>query len=239
MDPRLSVIERRLAGVGRILAVGGGKGGIGKTLVASTLALAGAGLGRRTGLLDLDLTAPTAHVVLGIEPRLPEERAGVEPLVQDGVSFMSIACFLGKEPAPLRGEDVTNALLELLAITRWGELDVLVVDMPPGLGDAMLDALRLVRRAEHLAVATDARVGLETARRNLALLRRLGARVAGVLANLWRDPEPVRELARAFGAPFLGALPWDETVEAATGDPARLARTPVFAAVREVARVLL
>ena len=239
MDPRLSVVDRRLERVGRILAVTGGKGGIGKTLVASTLALALAESGRRTGLLDLDLTGPSDHVVLGVEPGFPREEFGVEPPEIHGVRFMSITCFAGDTPAPLRGSDVTDALLELLAITSWGELDTLVLDMPPGLGDAMLDAVRLVGRAEHLVVATASRVVLETVRKNLQLLLRMGASVAGVVENMSRDGSArVREEAEERGVPFLGVLPFDEDVEAATGDPARLLGTRVGAAVRELARSL-
>jgi ATP-binding protein involved in chromosome partitioning len=187
VDPRLAVVERRLEGVERIVAVTGGKGGIGKTLVASTVALALARSGRRAGLLDLDLTGPSDHVVLGVEPGFPREEFGVEPPEVHGVRFMSITCFAGDTPAPLRGADVTDALLELLAITRWGELDTLVVDMPPGLGDTLLDAVRLVGRAEHLLVATASRVVLETVRKNLQLLLRMGASVAGVVETMSRD----------------------------------------------------
>jgi ATP-binding protein involved in chromosome partitioning len=240
VDPRSAVIERRLAGVRRIVAVTGGKGGIGKSLVASALALTLAEGGRRAGLLDLDLTGPSAHVMLGVDAGFPAEEFGVEPHDCHGVRFMSITCFSGPAPAPLRGPDVTNALLELLAITRWGELDVLVVDMPPGLGDALLDAARLVARAEHLVVATASRVVLETVRRNLELLRRLGVPVAGVVENMSRgDSLVVPQVAAAFSAPFLGALPFDPELEEATGDVTRLTATRVASAVRALGESLL
>ena len=133
MDPRTTVVSKRLRSVKRILAVTGGKGGVGKSLVASTLALSLAGQGRRAGLLDLDLTSPSDHLILGCDTRFPDEEFGVEPLSHHGIHFMSVACFAGGAPTPLRGADVTNALIELLAITRWGELDALVIDMPPGM----------------------------------------------------------------------------------------------------------
>lgn len=240
MDPRLAVIDRRLEGIERILAVTGGKGGIGKSLVASTLAYGLAGQGRRAGLLDLDLTSPSDHVILGVKSRFPDEKFGVEPLDAHGVRFMSTTCFAGDAPAPLRGADVTNALLELLAITRWGSLDVLVIDMPPGLGDALLDAVRLLRRAEHLAVATGSQVVLETVRKNLALLRRLDVPVAGVVENMARGPGgAVGRVAEEFAAPYLGCVPWDDEVEAALGDPQRLLSTRAGAAIRAVGLELL
>ena len=235
MDPRLSAVERRLAEVRRIVAVTGGKGGIGKSAVASTLALLFAERGLTTGLLDLDLTSPTAHVFLGATHAFPTEEFGIEPPVVAGLRFMSLSFFLGDRPAPLRGNDVTNAALEILAVTRWQPLDLLVLDMPPGLGDAALDLVRLVRRAEYLAVATDSRVVLETVRRTLRLLCDVDARLSGVVENLARNGSGrVREMSGAFGVPFLGSLPWDDGFEAAVGDPDRLVRTRFAQALRPV-----
>ncbi len=233
MDPRRAGIERRLHSVKRIVAVTGGKGGIGKSLISSALALVLSERELSTGLLDLDLTGPCDHVFLGFETGLPSEVFGIEPVIHHGIRCMSMAHFVGERPVPLRGEDVSNALVELLAVTRWGELDVLVVDMPPGLGDAMLDALRLLRQAEFLVVATGSRVVLETVRRTLRMLSENGANVLGVLENMQREESVgVEELARCFGVPFLGSLPLDGGLEEAMGDVARLAATPVVAALR-------
>jgi ATP-binding protein involved in chromosome partitioning len=239
IDPRLSCIEERLAGVKRIFAVTGGKGGIGKSLVSTSLALVRSQGGSRTGLLDLDLTGPSDHVILGFETGFPAEEFGIDPPVLQGIRFMSIAHFAGEAPVPLRGADMTNALLEILAITRWGELDELVIDMPPGLGDATLDALRFLSRAEFVVVTTSSRVVLATVRRTLRFLTGLRARVVAVLENMEREPSSVvAELAREFDVPFLGALPFDDSVEQATGDPARLSRTRVVAALRECVAAL-
>jgi ATP-binding protein involved in chromosome partitioning len=237
VDPRRVAIAARLEGVKRILAVTGGKGGIGKSMISSTLALVLSESGLRTGLLDL--TGPSDHVFLGFDTRFPSEKFGIEPPAHHGIRCMSIAHFAGESPVPLRGEDVTNALIEIFAITRWGELDVLVIDMPPGLGDATLEALRLLRRAEFLVVATHSRVVLETVRKTLRFFMECRASVVGVLENMRReDSSAVEELARRFGTPFLGSLPFDETLEEATGDISRLGATPVVAALRQCMRVL-
>lgn len=239
IDPRHAAIRKRLAEVGRILAVTGGKGGIGKSVIASTLATELAESGRRTGLLDLDLTAPTDHVVLGLDDRFPTEEFGLEPPVFEGVRFMSVSYFVGSRPVSLRGDDVTNAVLEILAVTRWGPLDVVVIDMPPGLGDATLDAVRLMRGAEYVVVGTAARVVRETVRRTITLLTELGVPVAGVVENMARGDSPaVRELAADFGLRFLGTLPWDEELERAIGSVQRLRATPFAAAVRKVRNAL-
>jgi len=232
MDPRRSIIEKRLAGVARIIAVTGGKGGVGKSAVASTLALSLARSGKATGLFDLDLTSPTDHVFLGAGDLYPTEELGVEPPVLEGIRFMSLTWFSQDRPAPLRGESVTNALLELLAVTRWGALDALVIDMPPGLGDTMLDAVRLLPRADYLVVAGSSKMVRETVRRNLRLLAELGVPIAGMVENMRRADSPVvGELAGEFDVPLLGALPWDETLEEAIGDVARLETTPFAAAI--------
>jgi ATP-binding protein involved in chromosome partitioning len=233
VDPRLAAVRRQLRDVRRIVAVTGGKGGIGKSLVASTLALTLSVRGVRTGLLDLDLTGACDHLILGTERITPHEEHGVEPPLVHGVRFMSVSHFVGDAPAPLRGTDVTNAMIELLAISRWGELDVLVVDMPPGLGDATLDAIRLFERAEYLVVANRSKVVIETVRRMLRLLAQTRSRVTGVVENMRRlESEDVQNLARDSEVPFLGSLPYDASVEDGVGRVDRLLETAFAEAVR-------
>jgi len=239
MDPRLGVIAKRLAGIGRIVAVTGGKGGIGKSVLASTLALTLSEQGRPAGLLDLDLTGPCAHLILGLERREPDEDFGVRPPSIGGVPVMSVAQFAGSLPAPLRGGDVTNALIEMLAITRWDELEFLVVDMPPGLGDAALDVVRLLPRAEYLVVATESRVVMETVTRTVRLLARLEATILGWVANMHRgDSTAIERLAADSGIPFLGSVPFDPGLEAALGDVEQLSRSAVAQALRRIGRSL-
>ena len=235
MDPRRTVIQDRLAGVPGVLAVAGSKGGIGKSLVATSLALAFADSGRRVGLFDLDFTSPSDHVILGVSPHFPAEEFGIDPLRAHGIDLMSVAFFLGEAPAPLRGEDATNALLELLAITRWGDLDVLMLDMPPGLGDTTLDVIHLVPRLEFLLLGTASRVVVESVRRALALLTELEVPLRGVLENMRRGAgTAVADLAQRFRVPFLGALPYDAEIEEALGDVPLLRGTSFFAALEAV-----
>ena len=133
MDPRLSVIDKRLSEIKRIIAVASGKGGVGKSLVASSLALSLSNKGYRTGLLDIDLYGPSSHIILGVtDYSFPEEEKGILPHKVNNIRFMSIVYFSEDKPAPLRGIDITNIIIELLSITQWGELDYLIIDMPPG-----------------------------------------------------------------------------------------------------------
>jgi ATP-binding protein involved in chromosome partitioning len=226
LDPRLQIVERRLAGIGRIVAVSGGKGGIGKSSVASGLALALARRDSRVGLLDLDFCGPSTHVILGIHDARPTEQGGLLPAVVHGIRYLSIVPFIDDRPAPLRGGDISNVMIELLAITQWGDLDALVIDMPPGFSDPLLDTARLLRRAQYLVVATPSVVTLETVRKALRVLQALGLPVLGIVENLRRgDERPLGEQLGEYGVPVLASIPYEAAFEAAVGDVTRLAQT--------------
>jgi ATP-binding protein involved in chromosome partitioning len=226
IDPRPSVIEGRLARMGRILAISGGKGGIGKSSVACMLALCLSQKGYRTGLFDLDFQGPSDHVLLGVSGVRPEEQDGIVPPRVHGINFMSLTYFTGDYPAPFRGPDTSNALLEFLAITHWKDLDFLVIDMPPGLGDTILDAIRLIKRMEFLVITTRSRLALDVVRKELAMLKDRNAPILGVIENMKRpsDSEARHEIA-ATGVPFLGAIDFDPDFERAVGDADRLRTT--------------
>jgi ATP-binding protein involved in chromosome partitioning len=236
VDPRAAAITERLAGVSRVAAVAGSKGGIGKSVVATTTALALAARRRRVGLFDLDFTSPSAHVILGLEAGFPVEEYGIEPYeAAGGIGVMSVAFLLGESPAPLRGVDATNALLELLAITNWGDLDVLVLDMPPGLGDTSLDVIRLIPRLEFVLVGTASRLVISSVERAATLLGELRVPVAGVVENMRRSGgDGVEALAGRHGFPFLGSIPFDPSFEESIGEVDRLRAGPVFAAAERV-----
>ena len=236
VDPRTSIISVRLGNVGRIVAVSSGKGGVGKSLVASTLALALTKQGYEVGLFDLDFTSPSTHVILGIEGVQPKEDKGIVPPVVNGLRYMSIVYYSGDYAAPLRGADVSNALIELLSITRWGELDFLVIDMPPGIGDATLDLIRLIKNIEFLVVTTSSQLAFETVRKLLKLLKELKVPVAGVVENMkMGDSKNIQQQTRKLGLSFLGEIPYDTQVEEAIGNKNRLASTVFAKKVEEIA----
>ncbi len=235
IDPRPFVIEERLAGVSRIVGVAGSKGGVGRSVVASTLALALADQGRRVGLFDLDFTSPSDHVVLGVERGFPDEEFGIDPHVVHGIHMVSVAFFAGDAAVPLRGDAATGALLELLAIIRWGELDVLVLDMPPGLGDTNLDIIQLLPRLEFLLIGNGSRVVIDSVRRALQLYTELDVPMIGLLENMHRGSEQaVESLANAAGVPYLGSVPYDQDLEDALGDVDLLRNSAVYNVVKDV-----
>ncbi|MFZ2639926.1 MAG: P-loop NTPase [Verrucomicrobiia bacterium] len=221
IDPRSSVIEKRLIGVKRIIAVTGWKGGIGKSSIASVLALLLARKGHRTALLDLDFTGASDHIILGINDAHYTEETGINPPLAHGITFMSMSFFSQGRAVPLRGNDVSQAALELLAVTQWGEQDFLVVDMPPGIGDASLDMARWIKRAELLAMTTPAVLAVETLRRSLALFERLNVPLLGIVENLSAGA------LSSFSnhAKFLGAIRADPGLETATGHPEKILKT--------------
>jgi len=235
IDPRGSVVTKRLSGVRRVVALCSAKGGVGKT---TTTALAGvilAGAGRRVGILDLDLQGASTHLLLGVEPRFPEEDSGILPVpAAKGLSLMSAAMFAGERGLALRGGEVSSAILELMAVTVWGDLDFLLIDMPPGIGEEILDLARLVPRVEVLVVSTPSILSVAVVARLLSVLRQMNVGVLGVVANAVRGrADTVSRLAGEAGVPYGGAVPYDEGLEAATGDPARLAGTVAAQALRE------
>jgi ATP-binding protein involved in chromosome partitioning len=235
IDPRAFVIDDRLAGVSRIIGVSGSKGGIGRSTVSSTLALALSDQGKRVGLFDLDFTSPSDHVVLGVDLGFPDEEFGIDPHLAHGIHMVTVAFFARDAAVSLRGDAATSALLELLAITRWGDLDVLVLDMPPGLGDTSLDVIQLLPRLEFLLVANGSRVVIDSVRRALRLYTELTVPMIGLLENMHRGSEQaVESLAHAAGVPFLGSVPYDPDLEDALGDVDLLRNSAVYNVVRDI-----
>ena len=184
VDPRISIIDERLKGIGKIIAVSSGKGGVGKSVIASTLALTLARKGFKVGLFDLDFTSPSTHIILGIEGLQPKEEKGIVPPKAHGLHYMSIIYYSGDYATPLRGADVSNALIELLAITKWEKLDYLILDMPPGIGDATLDLIRLIKNIEFIIVTTPSKLAFETVKKLSSLLKSLRIPMLGVVENM-------------------------------------------------------
>lgn len=235
-DPRISIINERIKKIRNIIAVSSGKGGVGKSLVASTLALALVKRGFKVGLFDLDFTSPSTHVILGIEGLQPKEDKGLIPPSVHGLEYMSIVYYSGEYASPLRGVDVSNALIELLAITRWGELDFLVVDMPPGIGDATLDLLRFVRNIKFLIITTSSLLAFETVRKLVSLLKTLKVPIIGVVENMkMGDSKAIQQRVQSLDVTFLGEIPFDTKIEKSIGKTEKLLKTVFAEKVNEIA----
>ncbi|AHL21767.1 Mrp/NBP35 family ATP-binding protein [Thermococcus nautili] len=237
IDPREIAISARLENVKRIIPVVSGKGGVGKSLISTTLALALAEKGYKVGLLDLDFHGASDHVILGFEPKeFPEEDKGVVPPTVHGIKFMTIAYYTENRPTPLRGKEISDALIELLTITRWDELDYLVIDMPPGLGDQLLDVLRFLKRGEFLVVATPSKLALNVVEKLIQLLLEEKHQVLGVVENMKLDnEEDVRKLAERYNVPYLIGIPFYPDLDAKIGNVEELMKTEFAEKVKELA----
>jgi ATP-binding protein involved in chromosome partitioning len=215
IDPRLDVIGRRLEPVTRIIPVSSAKGGVGKSVCAALLALGLSESGCRTGLLDLDFQGASAHLLLDVRLVFPEEESGIKPLRTGNLDFMSFAAFSREHAVPLRGSEVSQAMLELLAITIWNPLDILLIDMPPGIGDEIFDVLRYLPNPEFLVVTTPSRLAHTVVERLLAMLSELEVSLIGVIENMARPGSDSRaaRMARAYGTDLVGSIPFEQGVD--------------------------
>lgn len=195
-------------------------------MVASSLALHLAHKGCKVGLLDLDLYGPSSHIILGIKKEFPKEEKGIIPPTIHGISFMSIVYFTEEKPSPFRGVDISNIILELLAITQWGSLDYLIIDMPPGIGDETLDVIRYMKKSEFLVVTTPSKVAMGAVSKLLKILIELKKPVLGVIENMtMTDSSFIEEEVKKLKVQYLGKIHFDETLEEAIGNVDRLAET--------------
>jgi ATP-binding protein involved in chromosome partitioning len=233
MEPRISIIETRLKNIKRIIAVASGKGGVGKSLVASSLALHLVKKSYRVGLLDLDLYGPSSHIILGVKNEFPTEEKGIIPPTVHGISFMSIVYFTEEKPSPFRGIDISNIILEMLAITQWGTLNFLIIDMPPGIGDETLDVIRYMKTSEFLVVTTPSKVAMGTVNKLLKILTELKKPVLGVIENMtMTDSSFIEQEVRKLHVRYLGRIRFDEALEESIGNPIRLLETQTIKDLR-------
>ena len=214
----------RPAGVTSILAVASGKGGVGKSTVSANLAVALARRGRRTGLLDADIYGPSQPRMMGVSrrPVSPDGKI-IEPLKAHGVTMMSIGLILEADKAVIwRGAMLMGALQQMISQVNWGELDILIVDLPPGTGDVQLTLCQKAEPTGALVVSTPQDVALLDARRAMDMFTTLKTPVLGLIENMSTYVCPscgheahlfghggVRAEAEKLGLPFLGALPID------------------------------
>ncbi|MDE2063248.1 MAG: Mrp/NBP35 family ATP-binding protein [Bradyrhizobium sp.] len=214
--------QAEIPGVAAIIAVASGKGGVGKSTTALNLALGLRDLGLRVGLLDADIYGPSVPRLTGLreKPQLSDDRKMI-PLQRFGLSIMSIGFLVEEETAMIwRGPMVMSAVTQMLRDVVWGKLDVLVVDMPPGTGDAQLTLAQTVPLKGAIIISTPQDLSLIDARRGLAMFRKVNVPVLGIIENMSYFQCPhcgtksdifghggARHEAERLGVPFLGEIP--------------------------------
>ncbi len=217
--------RKKMEAVGRVILVGSGKGGVGKSFVSCGLALSLERKGYRTGVLDIDIHGASVPGYLGVRPPVSSTARGLEPKKVAGLKVMSLALFTGEKPIPLRGDKKQSLITQLFASTNWGKLDFLVVDLPPSTGDELLSAFALFQGKSTLILVTTPSKGATTV---VSRLRRLAeierVPVEGIVLNmaylkaskgrvLYPFGKPDREsIERSLRSRVLVELPLEPTV---------------------------
>jgi ATP-binding protein involved in chromosome partitioning len=254
--PRPRVPES-VAGVRHIVAVASGKGGVGKSTTAANLAIAMAQEGWRVGLLDADVFGPSAPRLFGLTGKPEVKDQFLIPLVAFGVKVISIGLLIDEEaPVVWRGPMVMSAVTQMLREVAWGELDALIVDMPPGTGDVQLTMAQSAPLSGAIIVSTPQDLALLDARRGVAMFDKVSIPVLGIIENMSYFICPLclgrsdifshggaRREAEKRGVPFLGEVPLDivirETSDAGRPIVASAPDSPHAAVYREIARATI
>jgi len=245
-----------LPGVANIVAVASGKGGVGKSTVSANLAVVLASTGARVGLMDADVYGPSIPLLLGAKEEPREGDGGILPVERHGVRIISMAFFMaGDEAVIWRGPMLHGVIRQFLSEVKWGELDYLLVDLPPGTGDVQLSLCQLAKVTGAVVVSTPQDAALRVARKAIAMFDKLETPVLGVIENMSGFACPkcgkVSEVfgkggaeaeAGRLGLPFLGRIPLAEEVcdssDAGTPVVLKSPDSPAGKAFREIAGAL-
>jgi ATP-binding protein involved in chromosome partitioning len=226
MGPGAPQGPQPLPGVAHVVAVGSGKGGVGKTTVAVNLAVALGKLGYKVGLIDADIYGPNVPTMLGVtrQPNVIGDNR-IEPILSHGVKFISVGLISpGDKPMVMRGPMLHQIIRQFLQQVEWGELDFLIVDLPPGTGDVVISLVQTVPLTGAVVVSTGSSVALQDARKALEMFHQVKVDVIGMVENMSQMTLPSGEVIDVFGAggtertaaqfglEFLGAVELDPAI---------------------------
>jgi ATP-binding protein involved in chromosome partitioning len=216
-----------LPGVAHIIAVGSGKGGVGKTTLAVNLAIALAKLGFRTGIVDADIYGPNVPLMFGTtsQPAIRPNNQ-IVPNVAHGVKVISVGLISpGDKPLVMRGPMLHQIIRQFLQQVEWGELDFLIIDLPPGTGDVVISLVQTVPLTGAVVVSTPSDVALQDARKALEMFHQVNVDVLGIVENMSHFTCPhchkeidifskggAERMSRQFGVPFLGSIELDPAI---------------------------
>lgn len=259
-ETALPSAQGRLAGVKNIIAIASGKGGVGKSTVAVNLALALHQMGKKVGILDADIYGPSIPTLFALkdkQPAVDAQKRKLLPLEKFGLKIMSIGFLMRESDAVIwRGPMIHKMLQQFLEDVEWGELDYMVVDLPPGTGDAQLSLTQLIPLTGGVIVTTPQDVALADVVRGIAMFQKVGVPIIGVIENMSYFNCPHcqgrseifshgggRKKAEEMKVPFLGELPLDlQTREGSdSGEPiaARAAGHPQTQRFKEIAQEMI
>ncbi len=213
---RAENVKKRLSGVRHVIAVMSGKGGVGKTTVSVNLAAVLSGYGP-TALVDADIDCPNVNRFLGITERLMSAGGGIVPAESHGMKVVSFASFQEREDQPIiwRGPMLSNAIMQILEQVEWGDLDYLVVDLPPGTSDIPLTIMQMLRPEGVVIVTTPQPVAVTDAKKAANMAKKLGIPVLGIIENMSGEVfgrGGGMEAAKQLGIDFMGSLELDRQI---------------------------
>jgi ATP-binding protein involved in chromosome partitioning len=226
-SPQEAPQPKPLAGVKAVVAIGSGKGGVGKTTVAVNLAIALAKLGHKVGLIDADVYGPNVPLMMGSSQQ-PRVLSGnwIEPVTAHGVKVISVGLLSpGDKPLVMRGPMLHQIIKQFIQQVDWGELDYLLIDLPPGTGDIVISLVQTVPLTGAVVVSTPSDVSLQDARKALEMFHQVNVPILGIVENMshFTCPHCQHEIdifsrggaertAKQFNLPFLGALELDPEI---------------------------
>ena len=227
MGANIPPAPQPLPGVAHVIAVGSGKGGVGKTTVAVNLAVALSKLGYKVGLIDADIYGPNVPMMLGVtrQPNIIGENR-IEPIFSHGVKFISVGLISpGDKPMVMRGPMLHQIIRQFLQQVEWGQLDFLLIDLPPGTGDVVISLVQTVPLTGAVVVSTPSDVSLQDARKALEMFHQVKVEVIGIVENMTHFTCPhcqqvidifssggAERTAAQFGLEFLGSLELDPSI---------------------------
>lgn len=224
IDYRIPLIRERIRNINRVIIVGSGKGGVGKSLISYSIAKVLSERRFNVGILDLDLHGPVQHILSGIKEYIKSDNKGLKPINANNLKIFSLGFIIGNNPLPLKGEDKYNLVIELLANIDWGVLDYLIIDLPPGTGDEFLAVNKVLsNKGELLIITTPSELSLDVVKRLITLALKEKIKILGIVINMSKlkygdkwikifGDVNYKDLESMLNCKILGEIPFDPEV---------------------------
>ena len=242
IDPRISLVNERIKKIKNVIPVISSKGGVGKSLVSSALAWNLKDYAS-TALLDLDFWGASDHILIDAfkyVKKFPDEDRGILPVDVDGLKFMSVIYYTLNRPLSLRGVEFSNAFIELMAAIRWGDLDYLIIDMPPGLNDPLLDILKFFKNGQFLVVATPSRLAINVVEKTIKYVKEQNFNILGLVENMSiSNNGSLKKIAVDYDINLIGSIPFFENLESDLESPEKLKNGEFFKRVAKISKYII
>jgi len=235
IEPRKIYVKTKYRNIEKILAISSGKGGVGKSTISGFFSMYLAQKGYKVGLLDLDLYGPSCHLVLGANIKeYPKEEKGVVPPVAQGVYFMSSVFYTENRPLVVRGSGLNDAAIELLTITNWPDLDYLIIDMPPGLGDILLDVSELLP-ARFVVITNQSRISMESVNKLISYIKDQNLPFLGIVENMKMIEDNFIEMeSKTQGIFYLGKVDFYPDIEKYYGNKREFSNSKLYEDISKI-----